>query len=392
MQDFDFYNPTRIIFGENRMSDLKTLIAKDACVLILHGCRSAEYNGTLKEVRQALGGHQSYEFGGIAHNSGWGTVNQIIELIIHKKVTFLLAVGGGSVINVAKLITAAANYPGHKLSVLQKECSQITKLLSFGVVLTLPATGAEMNSVVEVPLTSAEVKIRLSSLELFPNFSILDPSKTYSLPARQLANGIVDAFVHIAEQYLTYPVDAKVQDRFAEGVMQTLIEIGPKIVHEPAEYKSRANMMWAASVATSGIIGAGVPQDWSSHEIGYEISALYKIDHARALAVLLPVILELYRDNKREKLLQYAERVWGVSEGNDISRIDRAILKTREFFQRLGMKAHLSDYALGKEVAVAVAKQLKVHGMVLLGEHKNITPEASQIILNNCLCEKSVRI
>lgn len=220
-----------------------------------------------------------------------------------------------------------------------------------------------------------------SSPYVFPQFSVLDPNKTFSLPTRQLANGVVDAFVHVIEQYLTYPVNAQVQDRFAEGLLQTLIEIGPKILEDSAGYDTRANLMWAASMALNGLIGAGVPQDWSTHLIGHELTALHGIDHARTLAIVLPANLQVRRQEKREKLLQYAARVWQIVEGDEEQRIDTAIARTRAFFEQLGLPTRLSDYGLGETDIEIIITQLKLHNPTQLGEHKNVSLEISRQIL-----------
>ena len=212
-------------------------------------------------------------------------------------------------------------------------------------------------------------------------FSVLDPNKTFSLPTRQLANGVVDAFVHVMEQYLTYPVNAQVQDRFAEGLLQTLIDIGPKVVEESADYDTRANLMWAACMALNGLIGAGVPQDWSTHLIGHELTALYGIDHARTLAIVLPANLQVRRQEKREKLLQYAARVWQIVEGDEEQRIDTAIARTRAFFEQLGLPTRLSDYGLGETDIEIIITQLESHNLTQLGEHKNVSLEISRQIL-----------
>ena len=212
-------------------------------------------------------------------------------------------------------------------------------------------------------------------------FSVLDPNKTFSLPTRQLANGVVDAFVHVMEQYLTYPVNAQVQDRFAEGLLQTLIEIGPKILEDSADYDTRANLMWAASMALNGLIGAGVPQDWSTHLIGHELTALHGIDHARTLAIVLPANLQVRRQEKREKLLQYAARVWQIVEGDEEQRIDAAITRTRTFFEQLGLPTRLSDFGLGETDIEIIITQLDSHNLTQLGEHKNVSLEISRQIL-----------
>ena len=216
-------------------------------------------------------------------------------------------------------------------------------------------------------------------------FSVLDPNKTFSLPTRQLANGVVDAFVHVMEQYLTYPVNAQVQDRFAEGLLQTLIEIGPKILEDSADYDTRANLMWAASMALNGLIGAGVPQDWSTHLIGHELTALHGIDHARTLAIVLPANLQVRRQEKREKLLQYAARVWQIVEGDEEQRIDTAIARTRAFFEQLGLPTRLSDYGLGETDIEIIITQLKSHNLTHLGEHKTVSLEISRQILETSI-------
>jgi NADP-dependent alcohol dehydrogenase len=386
MNSFDFYNPTQIVFGKDTVAKIDSLIPEPSRVLVLYGGSSAERSGTLAEVRRALGEREIYEFGGIEPNPTYETVTKAVELVKAQNIDFLLAVGGGSVIDGTKFVAAASLFEGTDTwAIMETWGSNVTKALPFGVVLTLPATGSEMNSAAVITRHSTKTKAVLSTAQVFPQFSILDPTKTYSLPARQLANGVVDAFVHTIEQYLTYPVEAKVQDRFAEGLLHTLIEIGPQVVTEPAEYESRANLMWAASLALNGLIGSGVPQDWATHFIGHELTALYEIDHGRTLAIILPSLMNLLRNSKRDKLLQYAERIWAINDGDDESRIDIAIQKTREFFEQLGVKTHLSDYGLGITEIDLIIEQLTKHGMTQLGEHKNITPELSRKILEASL-------
>jgi NADP-dependent alcohol dehydrogenase len=255
----------------------------------------------------------------------------------------------------------------------------------YGSVLTLPATGSEMNSVAVISRTEYKAKLHFGSKWVFPQFSVLDPTLSYTLPKHQLANGIVDAFTHIAEQYLTYSVDAKVQDRFSEGLLLTLIEIGPELLENPHDYHLQANFMWTATLALNGLIGAGVPQDWATHMLGHEITALYGLDHAQTLAIILPVMLNERRQGKREKLLQYAQRVWHITEGSDDERIDLAIEKTRAFFESLGVKTHLSDYQIGPESVDAIIGQLISHNMLQLGENADVTIDVSRHILKAAL-------
>ena len=385
MLNFNFYNPTRIIFGGDTIAKINDYVPTEAKVLMLFGGESARKNGTLAEVRNALGTREIHEFGGIEPNPSYETLMRAVELIREQKIDFLMAVGGGSVIDGTKFIAAAVNYTGDTWEILETHGTKITQALPFASVLTLPATGSEMNSGGVVTRKSTQAKLSFSSPYVFPQFSILDPNKTFSLPTRQLANGVVDAFVHVMEQYLTYPVNAQVQDRFAEGLLQTLIEIGPKILEDSADYDTRANLMWAASMALNGLIGAGVPQDWSTHLIGHELTALYGIDHARTLAIVLPANLQVRRQEKREKLLQYAAQVWQIVEGDEEQRIDTAIARTRAFFEQLGLPTRLSDYGLGETDIEIIITQLKSHNLTQLGEHKNVSLEISRQILETSI-------
>lgn len=378
MLNFEFHNPTRIVFGQQTIARLDNLVPKNARVLVLYGGQSAEKNGTLAEVRAALGQRQRHEFGGIEPNPSYETLMKAVELVRAEKVDFLLAVGGGSVIDGTKFVAAAANFSGDPWQILATFGGAVTQALPLGAVLTLAATGSEMNPTSVVTRKSTKTKAFFSSPLVFPQFSILDPTKTYTLPARQLANGVVDSFTHIAEQYLTHPVDARVQDRFAEGLLQTLIEIGPKVVKEPADYDSRANLSWTATMALNGLIGAGVPQDWSTHLIGHELTSQFGLDHGQTLAVLLPSTLHIRRASKRAKLLQYAERVWGITQGSEDERIDQAIAKTRAFFESLGVKTRLSDYGITADAIDGLVQQLQAHGMTQLGEKQDVTLEVSR--------------
>ena len=385
MLNFEFYNPTRIIFGTDTIQRIHDFVPSDARVLMLYGGESARKNGTLDEVRTALGQREIQEFGGIEPNPSYETLMKAVELIREQKLDFLLAVGGGSVIDGTKFIAAAVNYAGDEWQILETHGAKITQALPFGSVLTLPATGSEMNSGGVVTRKSTQTKLAFGSSHVFPQFSVLDPNKTYSLPLRQLANGVVDAFIHVMEQYLTYSVNAQVQDRFAESLLQTLIEIAPKVVEESADYDTRANLMWTATMALNGLIGAGVPQDWSTHMIGHELTALHNIDHARTLAIVLPANMQVRRAQKRDKLLQYAERVWHIVDGDEVQRIDAAIARTRVFFEDLGLPTRLTDYQLSGKDIDEVIKQLEAHKLTKLGEHQDISLDVSRRILEASL-------
>jgi len=326
-----------------------------------------------------------FEFSGIEPNPSYETLMKAVEQVHRDKLDYLLAVGGGSVIDGTKFVAAAACFEGDAWSILETHGANVTGALPFGSVLTLPATGSEMNNGGVVTRKATQAKLAFRSVHVFPQFSILDPTKTYTLPPRQIANGVVDAYTHIVEQYLTYPADGLAQDRFAEGLLQTLIEIGPKVLAQPHDYSLRANLMWVATLALNGLIGAGVPQDWATHMVGHELTAQYNIDHARTLAIVLPSMLTVRRESKRAKLLQYAERVWQITSGSEDQRIDAAIERTRAFFESLDVKTRLSDYDVGADQIDMLVAQLEVHGMTGLGEHQDVTLDVSRRVLEASL-------
>ena len=385
MLNFDYYNPTQIVFGKGSVARLSQLVPADARVLVLYGGGSAERNGALAEVEEALGERTVQRFGGIEPNPSYETLMEAVALIRREKLDFLLAVGGGSVIDGTKFVAAAVDYPRDPWHILETFGTEIASALPFGAVLTLPATGSEMNNGSVISRKSIQAKLPFSSPHTFPRFSVLDPVKTFTLPPRQIANGVVDAFVHVVEQYLTYPVNAPVQDRYAEGLLQTLIEVGPQALALPEDYDVRANLMWAATQALNGLIGAGVPQDWATHMIGHEITAMFGLDHAQTLAVVLPAMLDLRREAKRDKLLQYATRVWNIDTGSDDARIDAAIARTRAFFESLGVKTRLSDYGIGTDAPERLLAQLEAHGMTALGEHRDMDLALSRRVLEASL-------
>lgn len=378
MNNFEFYNPTRIVFGEGKIAELNRLIPENAKVLILFGGESARKSGTLDEVERALGSRKIGLFGGIEANPRYETLVKAVDKIESEGFDFLLAVGGGSVIDGTKFVAAAVNYPGDRWEVVTSGGSTINKALPFGTVLTLPATGSEMNKGSVITREELHSKLAFMSDKVFPKFSILDPVKTYTLPPRQISNGVVDAFVHIIEQYLTYPVNANVQDVFAEGLLKTLIDIGPKALEAPENYDIRANLMWTATIALNGLIGAGVPQDWSTHMLGHEITVLYGLDHAQTLAVILPSMLIEKLPQKQAKLAQYAEQVWGIHEGSEKEKALKAIELTRKFFEEMQVKTRLTDYNLSQDVIEPLVKSLEAHNMIKLGEHQDITLEVSR--------------
>jgi NADP-dependent alcohol dehydrogenase len=384
MFNFDFYNPTRILFGKDRLSDIDQYIPAEAKVLITFGGGSAKRGGLIDKIKTVLGKRKIFEFGGIEPNPRYETLVKAVDVVRAEKIDFILAVGGGSVIDGTKFITLASHYKGDSRDLLKFgftriPLSVVSEVVPFGTVLTLPATGSEMNNgaVISYGHGKYPVMCELS----YPKFSLLDPVITFTLPKIQVANGIIDAFVHTTEQYITFPVDAKIQDRMAEGILQTLIEIGTVTVNNPEDYDARANHVWSATMALNGIISVGVPQDWATHMIGHEITALLGIDHGQTLAIVYPALLEVRREQKRAKILQYAGRVWNIKNGSEEERINSAISKTREFFESLGVKTSLSQYGVTADKIPVIVEQLKEHGMTALSETRDITLEVSREIL-----------
>lgn len=385
IQNFEYCNPTRIVFGQDTISRLDDLIPKDAYVLITIGGGSVRRTGTLSEVEKALGDRKFSVFEGIEANPTYETLMKAVERIRQEKFTFILGVGGGSVMDGTKFIAAAVHFNGDPWNIVLQKGSNIQSVLPFGFVLTLPATGSEMNYYAVISRKETKDKIGIASDFLYPIFSILDPTKTYSLPSHQVANGIADAFVHVIEQYLTYPSHADVQDRFSESLLLTLIEEGPKTLAYPNDYTSRANFVWAATLALNGLIATGVAQDWATHIIGHEMTVLYGIDHGRTLSIILPSLLHIMRESKKEKLLQYAHRVWNIHYDDQEKTIDEAIHRTRQFFESLGIKTHLRDYNLDEKAIDEIIDQLYRHNLTALGERQNITLEISRKILQASL-------
>ena len=382
MENFTFHNPTRIQFGRGQIATLATELPETARVLLLAGGGSIKQNGVYAQVKAALGTRATFEFFGVEANPDYDTLMRAVELARREKADWVLAVGGGSVLDGAKFVAAAVPFAGDPWTLLTEHGAGVKTALALGAVLTLPATGSEANSFAVISRRALKEKLAFGHPLLFPRFSVLDPETTFSLPPRQVANGIGDAFCHVIEQYLTFPADAAVQDRFAESVMRVLIDVGQTTLAEPTNYSARANLVWAATWALNGAIGTGVPQDWATHMIGHELTALHGIDHARTLAVVLPSLLQVQRTAKRAKLLQYADRVWDLRAGSEDARIDAAIAKTRAFYESIGIKTRLSDYdVVAAMTATEVARRLEARGMVKLGERGEITPAVIEQIL-----------
>jgi len=378
MTNFDLYNPTNYIFGKGQITKLAELVPANTKVLLAYGGGSIFKNGIYDQVKSALPGFEVVEFGGIEPNPRFETLMKAVEIIRNEKINFILAVGGGSVIDGVKFISGAVNFEGDAIEILKKRVlfKDVSKVIPFGTVLTLPATGSEMNSGAVVTIEATQEKLTLGGSALFPKFSICDPSVVASLPKRQLENGVVDAFTHVMEQYLTYPHDALLQDRIAESILQTLIEIGPDVVQNPSDYKLASNFMWCATMALNGLIQKGVPSDWATHMIGHELTALYEIDHARTLAIIGPNLYRTMFETKKEKLAQYDERVWNVKGNSVEEKATQAIEKTVEFLHKMGMETKLSNYTKDYyKAADFIVNRFEERGWKAMGEKQNITLE-----------------
>jgi NADP-dependent alcohol dehydrogenase len=376
MLNFELYNPTKYIFGTKQIEKLNTLIPSNYKIMLAYGGGSIFKNGVYNQVINALSGYKIVEFGGIEPNPRFETLMKGVEIVRSEKIDFILAVGGGSVIDGVKFISGAVNYEGEAVEILKKKMlfKDISKVIPFGTVLTLPATGSEMNSGAVVTINATQEKLTLGGSALFPQFSICDPSVVATLPKRQLENGIIDAFTHVMEQYITYSHDALLQDRIAEGILQTLIEIGPAVVKDPSNYKLASNFMWCATMALNGLIQKGVPSDWATHMIGHELTALYEIDHARTLAIIAPNLYKVMFETKKEKLSQYGERVFGVTGNSIEEKAEKAIQKTISFLHAMGMQTKLSEYTQDYEKsATFIVNRFEERNWKALGEKQNIT-------------------
>ncbi|WP_445717254.1 iron-containing alcohol dehydrogenase [Flavobacterium sp.] len=384
MLNFELYNPVNYVFGKGQIAKLTDLVPTNTKILIAYGGGSIFKNGVYDQVKASLPNHDVVEFGGIEPNPRFETLMKAVEIIRTEKIGFILAVGGGSVIDGVKFISAAVNFEGDEAEILKKRIlfKDVSKVIPFGTVLTLPATGSEMNSGAVVTIEATQEKLTLGGSALFPVFSIVDPTVITSLPKRQLQNGVVDAFTHVMEQYLTYTHDALLQDRISESILQTLIEIGPDVVENPTDYKLASNFVWSATMALNGLIQKGVPSDWATHMIGHELTALYEIDHARTLAIIGPNLYRVMFETKKDKLAQYGQRVWNI-QGNSTEEIaEKAIEKTVEFFHKMGMKTKISENAENIEkTADFIVNRFEERGWKAMGEKQNITLEKVRAIV-----------
>ena len=385
MNQFEITTPTTIVFGKDQLARIKSLLQQyvaDKKVVILYGGGSIEKSGFLDRLKAELSGFEVHLFKGIEANPEYSTLMKAVDLIRKEKIQFMLAVGGGSVIDGAKFVSGAVHYSGDPWDVLQRKPGcDFTVAVPFGCILTLPATGSESNSGAVISRSETKEKRTMGGPLFFPKFALLDPTFVATLPERQIANGIADAYMHTLEQYLTVPGENLLQERYAEGILSTLIEIGEKVLKNPTDYELAANLMWCANQALNGVLRCGVTTGWATHMIGHELTALHGIDHARTLAIVAPRLYELKFKSKKAKLAQYGMRVWKLS-GSENEVAQKAIEKTEEFFHSLGIKTRISDYTIAyQDTAQIVHDRFVERNWLGLGEHKSLTPADAATIL-----------
>jgi NADP-dependent alcohol dehydrogenase len=383
--NFDYYNPTKVVFGKeiyNRIPEEIAIHYSQKKIMLTYGGGSIKENGILDQLKLALAGYDVTYFGGIEANPEYDTLMKAVQIIKEKGIGFVLAVGGGSVIDGTKFITAAVSYQGSTPwdVLVRKEGCVFHDAIPFGTVLTLPATGSEMNSGAVISNSRLKEKRTMGGPQSFPKFSFLNPLVVASLPEKQLANGVIDAFMHTLEQYLTFPTWNLLQERIAEGILATLLEVGPKVIKHPSDDELAANLMWCATMALNGTLRAGVVYDWSTHMIAHELTALHGIDHARTLAIVAPELYRMQLEQKREKLNQCGQRIFGLKGDCATDTIDRI----EDFFNSLQVPTRLREYIteLGDTDEI-IATRFKERGWLEMGENGDITPEKAARIIRN---------
>lgn len=382
MMNFVFKNPVKLIFGEGQIAKIAKEIPADAKVMITYGGGSIKKNGVYDQVIAALKEHHYIEFGGIEPNPKYATLIQAVELAKKEGVNYLLAVGGGSVVDGTKFIAAAMDYKGSNAWELMLDAKLMStmKPVKLAAVLTLPATASEMNCGAVISNAATKEKFAFHHEGVFPQFSVLDPTVCYSLPNKQIVNGLIDTFVHVMEQYLTYPCDAMVQDRFSEGILKTIVELAPELHKDHHNYSLVSNFMLAATMGLNGFSAMGVPQDWATHMIGHELTALHGLDHGLTLALVEPSLMDVLREQKGDKIVQYGERVWGITTGTREERITAAIARTGAFFESLGVVLSLKHYGVTRESIDEICRRFEARD-AKLGENGIVTFDVVRKIL-----------
>lgn len=380
MKNFIFQNPTRLVFGKDQISKLSQLLPIDVKLMLTFGGGSVTRNGVYDQVKEALRGRNYIEFWGIEPNPSVETLRKAIQTGKENNVEYLLAVGGGSVLDGTKLIAAGLATDEDPWDIVVRGVA--SKQIPYASVMTVPATGSEMNG--GAVITRKETREKYSFGGDYPQFSILDPQVTYTLSDHQVACGLADAYTHVLEQYLTTPGQSRIMDRWAEGLLLTILEIAPGIKENPKDYDLMADYMLVATLALNDFIRMGVTQDWSTHQIGHELTALHGITHGHSLAIVMPGTLRVLKEQKLEKLVQYGERVYGIVGGSDKEKADKAIEMTEAFYRSLGLTTRLSEEGVGEETIQTIAHRFNQRG-VAFGENRNVTGDVAAEILKSAL-------
>lgn len=385
MNNFEFYGPTRVLFGKGQIAELPRLIDKSKKILMTYGGGSIKRNGVYEQVKNALEGYNIIEFDGIEPNPKYETLMKAVDIVKNEGIDFLLSVGGGSVLDGTKFIALASKYDGDDAyDTIMIRGEHPSEAVELADVITLPATGSEMNNGGVISRLSTNEKLAFHNPLCFPKFSIIDPQVTFSLPVKQTINGIVDTFVHTMEFNCTYDVNSPLQDIWAMGILRTLIQEAPKVLENPEDYDARANIFWCATCGLNYWISVGVPQDWSTHMIGHELTAFYGIDHGQSLAIILPRLLKNQKVSKCQKLAKIAREVFGVQETVDLKAADKAIEKIEEFFNSIGMKTRLADYEIDPKEAAEKIRERFAKRNAAYGEKGAITANvAYDIVINS---------
>lgn len=381
MINFEFKNPTKLIFGKGSIAKLADQFSRPTKIMLTFGGGSVKKNGVYDQVINALNGHELVEFWGIEPNPKVETLRKAIELGRRENVEFIIAVGGGSTLDGTKLIASAIPSDMDAWDMVVKHV-KVTTALPIASVMTMPATGSEMNS--GAVISNLATKEKFAFYSFHPQFSVLDPEVTYSIPPFQVACGIADTFVHVMEQYLTDTEINPLMDRWAEGILQTLIEIAPQIQENPHDYDLMSQYMLCATMGLNGFIAMGVPQDWATHQIGHELTALHGVTHGESLAIVLPATMTVLSEQKRNKILQYGERIWGITSGSDGLRIAETIGQTEKFFTNLGLHTRLSQMNIGEETITEIERRFNKRN-VHFGERQNVDGAVARAILECAL-------
>ncbi|MBN2723836.1 MAG: iron-containing alcohol dehydrogenase [Deltaproteobacteria bacterium] len=383
MKNFEYFNPVKISFGRGSVNSLGGFLKSEySKVMLITGGGSVHKNGSYEKVMKNLAKREVVEFSGVEANPDFDTLMKAVELARKEKPDLLLALGGGSVIDGTKFIAGAVFFEEDDPWNILRKGLRIKSALPIVTVLTLPATGSEVNDGAVISRRKTEEKMVFKSPLVFPEFSIIDPDFTVTLPRRQLVNGIIDSFVHVCEQYLTVNTDAPLQYALSESILKTLVERSENILREPPDLDARGMLMWCSSNALNRYIGTGVVQDWTTHMIGHELTALAGMDHAATLAVLLPGVLKYKINEKLEMLVRYAGNVWGISGSDPLETVMQGIEATEKFFSELGAGVTLSEVAVDCSIIDRIVERFEKR-RIILGENSDIYPEDVRKILES---------